>query len=209
MRTVGALAALAVVWAAPSHAGCWQAGEARAQAVQDLDTMLMVGALRCRAAAGGYLDRYNAFVIDARPTLQGVNATVRGHYRSAGDAQAVLTAYDRHITRVANRYGDDVHVACADLAALAERAEAAAGNADALVALAGAAGIEAQIDDARCEVAPAIAAAPVAVPVAVAMAAPLKKQPDLASAAPATAAPQYEGEATAALTVTGPVLPPR
>jgi len=54
--------ALSSVQAAASEAGqCWQSYEVEAAKVRDLHIMLMLGALRCRAAHKGIADKYEAF----------------------------------------------------------------------------------------------------------------------------------------------------
>ena len=99
-----ALAAAAII-AAPAEASCWKADQVAAAKVRDLETMLMVSALRCRGEGGTMLARYNDFVVKGRPALIEVNDTLRQHFTESVGAGRSLDAYDSYVTRVANRYG--------------------------------------------------------------------------------------------------------
>jgi hypothetical protein len=162
-------AAVAAIVAAPTaQAQCWTPAQARAAAVRELDTLMMVEALRCRTGDAGFLDSYNAFVVSSRAALTQANGVLRTHYQALG-AHAGVDALDRYITRVANRYGAGVAgLGCADVGSIVRAATSEGASPETLADLAARAGITPSLDDAACVVEPltvAIAAAPSAVPV--------------------------------------------
>jgi hypothetical protein len=147
-----ALAATALV-AAPAQAGCWKADQVAAAKVRDLETMLMVSALRCRGNGGTMLARYNKFVVQSRTALTQVNNTLRVHFaESVGSARA-LNAYDSYVTRVANRYGAGADgLSCADLSSITDAAISERPSFAALAALAERAGVVPLLDETACAV---------------------------------------------------------
>ena len=146
-----ALAAAAIV-AAPAHASCWKADQVSAAKVRDLETMLMVSALRCRAQ-GNMLVRYNKFVVQARPALTQVNDTLRSHFAESVGTGRALNAYDSYVTKVANRYGAGADgLSCSDLSSITDAAVSERPSFEALAALAERAGVMPLLDDALCAV---------------------------------------------------------
>lgn len=123
---------------APAHAaGCWARQDTAAAAkVRELQTMLMVGALRCRATGIDILAGYNAFVSAHRQTIAAMNDRLKAHFASSGPIEG-QRRYDRFTTALANGYGAGTTgpESCAEMAALAKEARSAAGSAE-LVALA-------------------------------------------------------------------------
>lgn len=147
-----AVAAMALT-ASQAQAACWAPQHVAAAKVRDLDTMMMVAALRCRTTNLNVMDRYNAFVTMHRKTLTQINDTLRDHYRSAGSARAVLDAYDGYVTKVANRYGAGTSdVDCAGMVSIADAAIAEASTVPALQALAERAGVQPLLDAETCPV---------------------------------------------------------
>ncbi|MFM9978070.1 MAG: hypothetical protein ACKVOP_08515 [Sphingomonadaceae bacterium] len=146
-------AVAAVSTGATSFAACWQPESVHAAEVRDFDTMLMVGALRCRADPDSYLERYNAFVTASRGALAEANQGLRNHFEDAVGNVAALAEYDRYIVKVANRYGagsDDLN--CRDLGSLVDAAMAEGASFSTLVAFAELAAADPLLDDERCVV---------------------------------------------------------
>lgn len=152
LRTlVIALAATAIV-AAPARAACWKADQVAAAKVRDLETMLMVSALRCRAQ-GNLLARYNKFVVQARPALTQVNDTLRRYFAEAVGSSRALNAYDGYVTKIANRYGAGaVGLSCADMSSITDAAISERPSFAALAALADRAGVEPMLEGGQCSV---------------------------------------------------------
>jgi hypothetical protein len=147
-----ALAALVIV-AAPARAACWRGDEVAAAKVRDLDTMLMVSSLRCRTVDAGMVVRYNAFVTKHRAPLTQANVTLRARFAALVGKAGALNAYDKYITKVANRYGAGADgLSCADFSSIADAAMAESPNFAALAAIAERAGTQPVMDDAACPV---------------------------------------------------------
>lgn len=115
------LIATTAAQAAPS---CWQAREVSAARVRQMQTMLMVATLRCRAAHLDISDDYNAFMTAQNQAVSAANLLIKQHFAQAGMTQV---DYDHFATSLANGYGDAETDAgaCADAAALAHEAMAA------------------------------------------------------------------------------------
>ena len=144
-----ALAGLCV--GAPAQAACWSDEEASAAQVRDLETMLMVSALRCRLIGQDFLADYNHLVETSRPALTAVNDTLRAHFAHGLGARASLDAYDHYVTTIANRYGAGaVGLGCDDMASILSAANAEGGSAAGLARLAQAAGVQPVMDEGLC-----------------------------------------------------------
>lgn len=108
---VAALAASMSLACLPSMAqasACWYPEEARAAQVRGLQTMLMVGTLRCRhhSRASEYL--YTDFIDNQRGTLDANNAILKARFeRESGYARG-QGAYDRFATALANQYSEQL-----------------------------------------------------------------------------------------------------
>lgn len=149
---VVAIAAACVIVAAPAQANCWKADAVAAAKVRDMETMLMVSALRCRAS-GDLLARYNAFVVQSRGPLTEVNDTLRGHFAESVGKSGALDAYDNFVTAIANRYGAGAAgLSCADMDAIADAALAEGTSFAALADLAQRAGVVPVLNEAACDV---------------------------------------------------------
>ena len=109
----------------PAQAGCWTARETGAAQVRDMQTMLMVAALRCRAAHIDISADYDGFVIAQKDAITAANLVIKQHFAAQGGNQA---DYDRFATSLANGFGDDAttEATCAEAAALAHEGSAAA-----------------------------------------------------------------------------------
>lgn len=129
-----------IALAAPLHAQaatCWSEKAVAAAKVRDLETMLMVSALRCRLKGQDFLPQYNAFVRGSRPALVDVNDRLRRHFTGAVGASGALNAYDRYVTAIANSYGAGVEgLDCTDMESILGAARAAGHSITTLEALA-------------------------------------------------------------------------
>jgi hypothetical protein len=114
--------------------GCWNEGQVAAAQVRDLQSRLMVDALRCRAFGIDILGAYNEFIRSNRATIQAANAVIMAQF-SRGFGGGAQTEYDRFTTAMANAYGADRTDAgtCAEAASAAAEAVAAAGDIERLV----------------------------------------------------------------------------
>jgi hypothetical protein len=137
----------AAISVTPAQAACWSDAAVSAAKIRDLETMLMVSALRCRTADNAMLLQYNGFVMRSRPALAAVNQTLRAQFAGNGG----LNAYDRFVTAIANRYGAGVEgLGCDDMTSILSAAEAEDGSLEGLARLAAAAGVEPRLSDERC-----------------------------------------------------------
>jgi hypothetical protein len=124
-----AFAALSI---APVQATCWSSAAADAARVRDMETMLMVSALRCKMTGKDVLSAYNLFVRTSRTALTEVNDSLRLHFTTSGG----LNAYDRYVTSIANRYGAGADgLNCNDIASILSAANAEGGSKAGLVRL--------------------------------------------------------------------------
>jgi len=101
-----------------AQAHCWTAREASAAQLREMQTMLMVAALRCRAGRMDITADYDDFVASQRETLAHANIVIKQHFADDGGTQA---DYDRFATSLANDFGDDPtsEGSCAEAAMLA------------------------------------------------------------------------------------------
>jgi hypothetical protein len=133
---LGAAAALTMMAAVPAQAAmsCWNETEVAAARVRDLQSRLMVDALRCRAFGIDILGAYNEFVRANRATLQAANSVILAQF-SRGFGPGAQIEYDRFTTSLANAYGGDSTSgeSCAEAASLAAEAVAANGDIQRLV----------------------------------------------------------------------------
>ena len=128
---------------------CWSEREVAAAQVREMQTMLMVAALRCRAVNIDISADYNGFVATQRAALERANLVIKQHFAAVGGQQA---DYDRFATSLANGFGDGQtnESSCAEAAALAH--DGAAATADAVEALAMARVFPTALPDGRCAV---------------------------------------------------------
>jgi hypothetical protein len=119
-KICGAAVAATMFVAAPAQAACWEAASVDAAKVRDLETMMMVSALRCRISGHDFLSKYNRFVRESRPALTQANDKLRAHFVSAGTG---LNGYDRYVTSLANRYGAGADgLSCRDMSSIVDAA---------------------------------------------------------------------------------------
>ena len=136
MGIAAAAAVLTTAGAAPAQAAmsCWNESEVAAARIRDLQSRLMVDALRCRAYGIDILGAYNEFVRANRATIQAANSVIMAQFND-GFGRAGQTEYDRFTTALANSYGGDATSgeSCAEAASVAAEAVAAGGDIGRLV----------------------------------------------------------------------------
>jgi hypothetical protein len=119
-----ALALVATAAAVPAQAHCWGEREVAAAQVREMQTLLMVAALRCRAAHMDFSAQYDGFVIAQHDALARANLVIKQHFAGAGGTQA---DYDRFTTSLANGFGGEAttEASCSEAAILAQDGSAA------------------------------------------------------------------------------------
>src|SRR5579875_2201804 len=134
---VGTAAAFLVAQPAEAAIGCWNAEQAAAAKVRNLQSRLMVASLRCRAMGYDVLGAYNDFIRGNRETLKATDGLIHAQFATGYGKDADLY-YDRFQTDLANRYGGDATTAeiCRDFASAAEEGAAASGDLGKLLAIA-------------------------------------------------------------------------
>ena len=149
-------AALLIAQPVEAAMGCWDQPQAAAAKVRDLQSRLMVAALRCRAMGIDLLAAYNDFVRQNRAALQAQNGLIHAQFET-GYGKAADTYYDQFATGLANRYGGDATNAqiCDDTAAAASDGAAAAGDVGKLLALAARFGSSPDLPGGECPAAAA------------------------------------------------------
>ncbi|HEX8365805.1 MAG TPA: hypothetical protein VF603_11045 [Allosphingosinicella sp.] len=113
---------------------CWNETQVAAAQVRNLQSRLMVDALRCRAFGIDILGAYNEFVRTNRATIQAANLVIMAQF-AHGFGRGAQTEYDRFTTALANAYGADrtTGETCAEAASVAAEAVAAGGDIERLV----------------------------------------------------------------------------
>jgi hypothetical protein len=96
------LLALAVSVATPVAATCWEPEEYEAARLRDLQTVLMVSALKCGRADPAMPGAYNRWVARAKPKLVEGEQKLLAHFVREGDK----AKYDKFTTALANRYSE-------------------------------------------------------------------------------------------------------
>jgi len=146
-------ATVAAVVAAPIQAACWKADEASAAGVRELQSMLMVAALRCQVSGHPMMDDYNAFVSSNRSAIGAMNDRIKAHFIRAFGPAGGQRAYDSFTTSMANGYGAASSGAdvCADADSLAREGAGMGGSIEGLKLLAERQGLIAKLPEGLCE----------------------------------------------------------
>ncbi len=153
-KVMSGLVAASVLAATPVQAACWSTEAVEAAQVRDMETMLMVSALRCRTTGFDFMSKYNAFVRSSRASLMVANDRLRIHFSQDVGGAAGLNAYDRYATSLANRYGAGAEgLNCRDMASITDAALHDGQSFESLSQLATRAQIEPEILGRRCPVA--------------------------------------------------------
>jgi len=99
--TVGFLVSVSLM-ATPAMAACWEADEYEAARIRDIQTMLMVSALKCGRAHPEMPVLYNQWVGRAKTQLLEGEKKLVSHFVREGDK----LNYDKFTTALANKYSD-------------------------------------------------------------------------------------------------------
>ena len=161
-RFGAAVASLALATAAmPATAGCWNADETAAATVRELQSTLMVAALRCQAAHNGFMEDYNGFLRANRTAIQQMNDRIKTHFVKAVGPVRGITAYDVFTTSLANSHGAEgaSPELCAGMSALSREAALMANSAEGLLLLAARQGLTVTLPEGACARAPIMAMA--------------------------------------------------
>ncbi len=95
----GLVTPLALALTTPAAAqDCWNGAAVKAAKVRDLQTILMIGALQCRATQYDVLGSYNTFIKTHRVAIAAHNDVLKTHFKRTGYARG----YDRFTTGLAN-----------------------------------------------------------------------------------------------------------
>ena len=89
----------------PVQAACWTPAAADAAAVRDLQSRLMVAALRCVKSDHDLLPDYNRFVRTHKPLLKMGNHVLKSHFAKGTTKKNAQRKYDRYAVSLANKYG--------------------------------------------------------------------------------------------------------
>lgn len=101
-----AAASLALATGAAASPTCWTPQEIEAARVRDLQTIMMVGALRCSAAGYNTAFGYDRFVVRHRSALVQHNETLKNYFiRTAG--RGGQRGYDSFTTALANAHSSE------------------------------------------------------------------------------------------------------
>ncbi|WP_174273866.1 hypothetical protein [Sphingomonas bacterium] len=151
-KSFGAAVAAVALVASPATASCWNAEETSAATIRDLQSLLMVATLRCRAAHLDITAEYNGFVQANRALIQRENDRIKGHFIRAQGPIAGQKAYDAFATHLANIYGagESSAEACDGMAALAREAVLMANSEDGLLLLAARQGVATEVPGGMC-----------------------------------------------------------
>src|SRR4029434_7783707 len=91
--------ALALPSAAPAEAStCWRPDDVAAAIVRNLQSQLMVAALRCRTTGVDVAPAYNRFVVANRSTLRSANRRLLSQFRAGFGEDGAQAQYDEVAT---------------------------------------------------------------------------------------------------------------
>jgi len=106
-----------------------------AEALRELDIMLMVTSLRCRTSADDFQADYRRFTARHLATLSAAARQLTSDFERRQGKRAARRALDRYSTTLANRYGTGhPRLGCAQLRALTRDLAASSGDAPLLEA---------------------------------------------------------------------------
>jgi hypothetical protein len=151
-KALMAVAASGALLAAPVQAGCWRADEASAASVRELQSMLMVAALRCQVSGFPMMNDYNAFVQSNRGAIGAINERIKAHFIRALGPVGGQRAYDGFTTAMANGYGSAPSgpEVCGEADNLAREGSMLQGSMDGLMLLAERQGLVAKLPEGLC-----------------------------------------------------------
>jgi hypothetical protein len=135
-----------------AQAACWTPAEADAATVRELQSRMMVAALRCSNSNHDVLNEYNRFVGSKKPLLKMGNNVLRSHFAKGLDRKQAMKAYDKFAVTLANKYGagsGDLSE-CKSMHYLARTSANSEDNHRALVSIANRYGISPKLPGGRC-----------------------------------------------------------
>ena len=146
-------ATVAALVTAPMLAACWMSDVASAAGVRELQSMLMVAALRCQVAGHPMMNDYNDFVQSNRSAIGAMNDRIKAHFIRTFGPVGGQRAYDSFTTSMANGYGAASSGAdvCGDADSLAREAASLNGSVEGLKLLAERQGLVAKLPEGLCE----------------------------------------------------------
>jgi hypothetical protein len=152
LKRVILAATAAAVATAPIQAACWKSDEASAAGVRELQSMLMVAALRCQVAGHPMMSDYNDFVQSNRSAISAMNDRIKMHFIHSFGAVGGQRAYDSFTTSMANGYGAASSGAdvCGEADSLAREGAALHGSIEGLMLLAERQGLVAKLPEGLC-----------------------------------------------------------
>ena len=112
---VSTVAVGAMALAPAQAAECWSTSTVAAAKVRQLDVMLMVGSLRCRAGADDFRIDYDSFLTHHHDMLGVANRTILSDLGQSLGPVGALAALDQASVRMANHYGDSAQFGCHEL----------------------------------------------------------------------------------------------
>ena len=121
---------LALSFAAPAQASsCWRPDDVAAAMVRNLQSQLMVAALRCRTTGVDVTPAYNRFVVANRSTLRRANRLLLSQFRAGFGEDGAQAQFDEFATRLANAHSIDTTSSrhCSEAVSLAEEGVAEGG----------------------------------------------------------------------------------
>lgn len=99
------LAGIALMATGSAHGSdCWDAPSVGAARISELETMLMVVSLRCRAKGFDFHDSYERFAENYKAAFSAAQVTLKTHFGASG-SEAGHRAYDSYLIGIANFYG--------------------------------------------------------------------------------------------------------
>lgn len=151
-RKILLAATAAAVAVAPIQAACWKTDEASAAGVRELQSMLMVAALRCQVAGHPMMNDYNAFVQANRGAIGAMNDRIKAHFIRTFGPVGGQRAYDSFTTSMANGYGAASSGAdvCGDADSLAREGAQLNGSIEGLKLLVERQGLTAKLPEGLC-----------------------------------------------------------
>jgi hypothetical protein len=87
-----------------ASSACWTQADVAAAKVRQMQTKLMVAALRCHAGGVDILASYNRFMRNKKTEITAANNRLKAHFRAAHPSTGERD-YDRYTTALANYYG--------------------------------------------------------------------------------------------------------
>ena len=156
MKGILVAATAGAVAVAPVNATCWRSDEASAAGVRELQSMLMVAALRCQVAGHPIMDDYNDFVQANRSAIGAMNDKLKAHFIHAMGPVGGQRAYDSFTTSMANGYGAASSGAeiCGEADSLAREGALMNNSLEGLMLLAERQGLVAKLPEGLCAGAP-------------------------------------------------------